>query len=51
VLAAVFCLWGGVIPAERLFAPEPQVALPLKGLKKIARRQTAELKPAADEHG
>ena len=51
VLAAVFGLWDDVIPAERLFAPEAQLALPLKGPKKVALRQIAELKPAADEDG
>ncbi len=51
VLAAVFGLWDDVIPIDRLFAPEPQLALPLKGPKKVAPRQNADLKAAADEDG
>lgn len=51
VLAAVFGLWDVVIPEDRLFSKEPQLALPLRGgpKKAPARPMTAPKKIASDE--
>jgi hypothetical protein len=51
VLAAVFGLWDYVIPEERLFVPEAQLSLPLKGLRKADGRQVNTPKKAAGEEG
>jgi hypothetical protein len=51
VLAAVFGLWDYVIPEERLFQPEPQLALPLKGLRKAEPRHHVPSKKAGGDEG
>jgi hypothetical protein len=49
ILAAVFGLGDYVIPEERLFVPERQLSLPLKGPRKAEPRATSLAKKAA--HG
>lgn len=57
VLAAVFGLWDQVIPEARRFGREPQLTLPLRGVKKVDESRSAPTneaqprKKAADEDG
>jgi len=47
ILAAVFGLWDFVIPSERRFGREPQLALPLRQPKKAAPMTTPAIKKPA----
>lgn len=47
VIGAVFGLWGEVLPADRLFQPPSQLALP--GLKKVHPRRRPRRKKAATD--
>src|SRR5262249_30863183 len=50
ILAAVFGLWDYVIPEERLVVQEPQLTLPLKGLRKAEPRQVVAPKKLANDN-
>ena len=50
ILAAVFGLWDYVIPEERLVVQEPQLWLPLKGLRKVEPRQVLVPKKLANDN-